>query len=289
MRTPRGRAWLALGLLGVAAAGCRADSPIESYPITGQILAVDAAQQQITIRHEDIPGLMPGMTMSFPVSSPELMTGREPGELVTGTLEVSDATGRLTALTRTGMAPLPDDANLTTLATGLLEVGDQVPDTAFIDQRDQRRSFSEWKGHYTLVTFIYTRCPLPNFCPLMDQNFATLQRAIGEDDLLRGRVKLVSISFDPDHDTPAVLAAWAAKRRADPDVWTFLTGDRITVDRFAARFGVGVIRVGDTTEITHNLRTALIDPELEVAAIYSGNEWTPGEVLADLRAALRHP
>lgn len=280
----------AAAALLVLTAACGGAEPAKQYPLRGQVLAVNVEQQQLTVRHEDIPGLMPGMTMSFPVVSADLLEGREPGELIVATLEVSDALGQLVTIARTGMAPLPDDAHLTTLAAGLLEVGDEVPDAAFIDAQDARRSFAEWKGHYTLVTFIYTQCPLPNFCPLMDQNFATIQRAVAEDDALRGQVKLVSISFDPDHDTPAVLAEHAARRRADPAVWSFLTGDRVTVDRFAARFGVGVIRPTDgAREITHNLRTTLLDPDQRVAAIYSGSDWTPSAVLADLRRALRRP
>jgi protein SCO1/2 len=172
------------------------------------------------------------------------------------------------------------------MASGLLEVGDPVPDAAFIDQRDQRRSFAEWHGSLTLVTFIYTRCPLPTFCPLMDQNFATLQGALAEDPRLAGQVQLVSVTFDPAHDTPEVLAAHAAKRRADPDVWTFLTGDQTTIERFAGRFGVGVLREDDSAEIAHNLRTTLIDRDGRVRKVFSGSDWTPGAVLADLRAAL---
>jgi protein SCO1/2 len=115
-----------------------------------------------------------------------------------------------------------------------------------------------------------------------------IQRAVAEDARLAGRVKLVSISFDPDYDTPAVLAAHAARYEADPDVWTFLTGDRITVDRTAARFGVGVVRPADgSDEITHTLRTVLIAADGTVAKIYAGNEWTPETAIADLRAAVR--
>lgn len=276
---------IALLLVVVA---CRTAEPPREYPIEGQILAVHADRGEITIRHEDIPGLMPGMTMTFPVSEPGLMADREPGDLVQGTLAVGADLGRLTALTKTGSAPLPADSNAAALAAGLLDVGDPVPDAAFIDQDDRRRSLSEWTGTPTLVTFIYTRCPLPNFCPLMDRNFATIQRAIAEDEQLAGRVKLISISFDPDYDTPATLAAHAAKLQADPDVWTFLTGDRVTVDRIAARFGVGVVRPTDgSEEITHTLRTALIAADGTVAKIYAGNGWTPDAVIADLRAALR--
>jgi protein SCO1/2 len=135
------------------------------------------------------------------------------------------------------------------------------------------------------VTFIYTRGPLPTFCPLMDQNFATIQEAVAEDPALAGQVKLVSITFDPEHDTPEVLAAHAEKRHADPDVWTFLTGDQATIDRFAGRFGVGVLRQTEAADIQHNLRTTLVGRDGRVLKVYSGSDWTPGAVLADLRAA----
>ena len=271
-------------------AGCTPDAPPRRYPLHGQVLAVDADRDQVTIRHQDIPGLMPAMTMSFPVASPALLDGLVAGDLVTGVLEVTDALGVMTELVTTGTAPLPTDINSLTLATGLLDIGDDLPDTALIDQDDRRRSLAEWQGTPTLMTFIYTRCPLPNFCPLMDQNFRMIQRAAREDPELDGRIRLISISFDPDHDTPAVLADHAASLGADPDVWTFLTGDRITVDRVAAKLGVGVIRGPDANaEITHNLRTILVGADGRIAEIYSGNEWIPSTVLADLRAAVRTP
>ena len=274
-----------LALASAVASACAQAPQAKDYPLTGQILAVHPEQQQLTIKHADIPGYMPGMTMSFPVATPALMAGREAGELVTATLSVTDAIGRLTAITRTGMAPLPQNTNEIAMATGILGIGDAVPDAAFLDQADKRRSFSEWKGTLTVVTFSYTRCPLPTFCPLMDQNFATLQQAIAEDPTLKGKVKLVTISFDP-MDTPAVLAAHAKLRKADPAVWTFLTGDKVTVDRFAGRFGVGVItNPQNPTDITHNLRTALIDVDGRVKRLYSGSDWTPGVALADLRDA----
>jgi protein SCO1/2 len=274
----------------VAGAACRSAEPARQYPIAGQVLAVHADRGEITIRHGDIEGLMPAMTMSFPVADPALLEGRQPGDLVAGTLEVSDALGRLIALTKTGTAPLPETTNAATLASELLAVGDAVPDAALIDQFDARRSLSDWFGTPTLVTFIYTRCPLPNFCPLMDRNFATIQGRILEDPALRGRVKLLSISIDPEHDTPAVLTAHADTLGADPDVWTFLTGDRVTIDRVAGRFGVGVMREGSADgAITHNLRTVLLGADGRVAAIYSGSEWTPARALSDLGAAVRHP
>jgi protein SCO1/2 len=276
----------ALCLLTAVAACQQPAPPARRYPIQGQILAVDTAKQAITIRHDDIPDFMPGMTMTFPVVTPTELEGRVVGEIVAGTLEVSDSQGRLTGLRHVGSAALPANVNQLAMATELLEVGAEVPDAAFVDQADRRRSFAEWRGSVTVVTFIYTSCPLPNYCPLMDQNFATLQGAIAEDAALRGRVKLMSISIDPARDTPAVLAAHAARRKTDAEVWTWLTGDPVTIDKFAGRFGVGILRPDNATEINHNLRTAIVDRAGRVQTIYSGNEWTPGQLLSDLRRAV---
>ena len=188
------------------------------------------------------------------------------------------------------MGELPANTNEAALASGVLDVGDPLPDAALVDQADRRRSLGEWRGTAVLITFVFTRCPLPTFCPLMDQNFATIERSVAEDPALQGRVRLISITLDPDHDTPAVLAAHAEKRRADPAVWTFLTGDRVTIDRLAGRFGVGVLRNPATpADITHNLRTVLAGADSRVVRIYTGNEWTTGTVLNDLRSVVREP
>lgn len=265
-----------------------AASTAKRYAISGQILVVNTAKQSLSIKHNDIVGFMPAMTMTFQVARPDLMQGREPGELIVGTLEVDDASGKLVEITRTGTAPLPERGS--SMAANMLDLGDTVPDAALIDQQDRRRAFSEWRGKPTLMTFIYTRCPLPNFCPLMDKNFVAIQRQLAKDPSLKGKIQLVSVSFDPEHDTPAVLRAHAAKLGADPAVWTFLTADAVTVDRFAAKFGVSVAREGGAPgEITHNLRTVLIDADGRILRIYTGSEWTVAVAMADLSAAAAPP
>jgi protein SCO1/2 len=253
------------------------------------VLSIQPEKQQVTIKHDDIEGLMPGMTMSFPVATPELLKGREAGELVDATLELTAGIGRLTRIQRTGFSPLPTDSNAAAIAGNLLEAGDELPDAAFIDQDDRRRSIAQWRGSVTVLTFIYTRCPLPNFCPLMDRHFVALQDAIRNDASLNGKVKLITLSFDPEFDTPAVLAAHAKKLKADPAVWTFLTGDRATMDRFAGSLGVGLVRPAGAQEITHNLRTTLVGADGRIVKVYSGNEWTPAKAIEDIRAAVRVP
>jgi protein SCO1/2 len=225
------------------------------------------------------------MTMTFDVATASDLAERVPGELVTATLEVSATSSRLLDIKHAGSAPLPANTNEVALLD-LLEVGDVVPDAALIDQNDRRRSLSEWNGTTTLVSLTYTTCPLPNFCPLMDRNLAALQERIAGDAALAGRVRLISITIDPAHDTPAVLADHAARLKADPAVWTFLTGDARTVDKVAGTFGVGIVRPDEPGEIKHNLRTTLVGKNGHVRAIYSGNEWTPESILGDIRASV---
>jgi protein SCO1/2 len=276
-----------LALIVGAACGQPPKPAPKRYPIKGQVLGIVAERQEITLKHDDIPNFMPAMTMNYAVGTPALLKDRKPGELISGTLEVADAIGTLVEITHVGDAPLPATNNSAALAEGLLVDGDAVPDVALIDQSDKRRSFSEWKGALTLVTFIYTSCPVANFCPLMDQNFSTIQRTVVEDPTLKGQVRLVSVSFDPKRDTPAVLAKHATLRRADPSIWTFLTGDEVTISRFVARFGVGIVASDEPGQIIHNLRTALIGKDGTIIKFYTGNDWTPGAVMADMRAALK--
>ena len=288
-RRPRAIAAFALAavtlLLLLAGSACTKRPETKQYPLRGQILGVNRDKQEITIKHEDIPGLMPGMTRSFPVADPALLSGREPGEVVEATLEVTNAVAKLTAIVRTGTAPLPAGTNAAAMAGAVLGVGDPVPDAAFIDQANARRSIAQWRGSVMIITFVYARCPLPNFCPLMNQNFAKIQKAVLDDVSLRDRVKLVTISFDPEHDTPAVLADEAKRYGADPRVWTFLTGDQATTDRFAAVMGVGLTREAD--QIVHNLRTIVVDASGKIAAIFSGNEWTIASVMDGVRSAAK--
>jgi len=274
-------------LVLVASCSRAADpAPTVRYELTGQILAINTDTRQITVKHDDIEGLMPAMTMTFPVAVDQDLRERIPGDVIKATLEVTDAQGRLLNVEKIGSAPLPANTNEVALAGGVLEAGDMVPDAALIDQADRRRSLSEWLGTPTLVGFVYTTCPLPNFCPLIDRQFATIQREVAADPRLAGQVRLLSISIDPAHDTPAVLADHATRLEADAAVWTFLTGDAATVDRVAGRYGVGITRPEAPGEIAHNLRTTLVGRDGRVRAIYTGNDWTTATVMEDLRAAV---
>jgi protein SCO1/2 len=275
------RVSLLLAVLACAAACSRA----REYELRGQVLAVDKERQQLTVKHEDIVGFMPAMTMPFRVEDREQLEPRVPGELIRATLVVGDREVHLEDVERTGEAPLTEAPPPGTF--DLLEPGEAVPDEPFVDQSGTSRRLSDWRGKAVAVTFIYTRCPLPDFCPRMDQHFSAVQKEVAGDPALRGRVHLVSISFDPDFDRPNVLKAHAARAGADGETWSFVTGARDDIDRFASRCGVSIIREDRTAqESVHNLSTAVSDRRGRRVKVFSGNDWTPAELLHELRASV---
>ncbi len=283
---------LCLSLAAAIAAGCARSSDHREYTLQGQVLAVAANRQQATINHEEVKGFMPAMTMPYRVRDPKLLDGIAPGDLINARLVVVTNDAYLSEVRKVGEAPLPPPPQAAAPAASpgleLLKPGDPVPDATFVDQDGHKRSFRAFRGSPVLVTFIYTKCPMPTFCPLMDQHFAVIQKQLKDDPALKGRVRLVSVSFDPTVDTPPVLKDHARTLGADPRVWTFLTGDREEIDRFALRFGVSVVRApNDPRDITHNLRTAIIDGDGRLVKVYTGNEWTPDQALADLAPVVK--
>jgi protein SCO1/2 len=252
----------------------------------GVVVSVDVAKQEITIQHDDIPHFMPGMTMAFKVRDVRLLDGRVPGDVVRGTLVVENTQAHVRTLERIGSAPVPA-AVRTSAEADTLAPGADVPDARFFDGQGNTRRLSDWRGQALAVSFIYTRCPLPNFCPLMDQHFKAVQAVVLREPDLRGRTRLLSVSFDPAHDVPKVLAARAGQLGADPAVWSYLTGEREEIARFAAHFGVSIMPPDpETPEIVHNLRTAVIDPAGRLSTILRGSDWTPTELVAELRKAI---
>ncbi len=284
--TPRWRRVALAVLLAAATAACGGRTDRFEYTLQGQVLSIEESRLQANIKHEEIPGLMPAMTMPYQVRDAAEFEGLAPGDLLTATLIVESNDAYLTDVQRVGEAPLEQPAQPAPSARSgfeMLQPGEQVPDVTFVDQEGRERTFSSFAGSTLVVTFIYTRCPMPTFCPLLDRHFVEMQKQL-ETDATLANVHLVTISFDPVTDTPPVLKAHAETLGANPARWTFLTGDRDEVDRFAMRFGVSLIREGiDAREITHNLRTAIVSPQGRLVKAYTGNEWTPDEVVADLR------
>jgi protein SCO1/2 len=271
------------------AAGCSKAPEQRTFTLQGQVQSLDAAHKLVIVKHEEIKGFMPAMTMPYEVAEASAMNGLAPGDLINAKLVVFSNGAHLTDIRKVGTAPLEkppaDVPNPPTAASGfeLLKPGEAVPDGKFLDQDGKATTFAAFKGSPVAMTFIYTRCPLPTFCPLMDRHFVTLQQTLKADPALKN-ARLVTVSFDPTTDTPAVLKKHANSLNADLARWTFLTGDRDDVDQFAARFGVSVSRaLNDARDITHNLRTAVIGADGKLVKVYTGNDWSPDQVLADLK------
>jgi len=271
-------------------AACGGGTKTQQYAVEGQIIGTAPQRREVTLAHKDIPNFMPAMTMAYFVKDAKELDGIAAGDLVTATLVLRGSEIYLQNVRKTGHRELPPDARPSKVMD-VMQPGDTVPDDPLVDQAGVPRTLSQWRGKVLAVTFIYTRCPLPDFCPLMDRHFAEVQRRIATDDTLRGlrgNVQLVTVSFDPEHDTPDVLMAHAAAVKADLRTWAFLTGTTDAVDHVAERFGVSVIKESDPAKtITHSLRTAVVDRQGRVTTIYTGNEWTPDQLIDALVHALK--
>ncbi len=256
----------------------------QTYTGEGRVAGIKDDGHTLVVEHEKIPGYMPPMIMPLPVADTSMTASLETGDAIQFRLAVSDDNARIV-----GLQSLPDTAVARSPArtttpieregtegAQMLRTGDRVPaDLALTSQAGEAVQFGNYRGRTLVLTFIYTRCPLPNYCPLMSKQFATLQPQLRErygDD-----VQLLSISFDPAYDTPNVLRDYAARYTDRLDTWTFATGDSTQVQRATELFGV-FTKTTDGDEITHNLTTALIGPEGRVQRLWRGNDWTPEDV-----------
>ena len=268
-----------LAVLGLLVLGCRPAPEGRRYALTGQVLAVHAERDEVLLRHDDIPGFMPAMVMPFTVRERRLLAGLRPGELVEGVLVVGESTAFLEALAKTGFRPLPPETARGPAPEGSLAPGDPVPDLSLVDSEGRKRRLSDWRGRPLAVTFIFTRCPLPEFCPALDKRFAELQDLVRADPALLRSALLLSISFDPAFDAPEVLRNHSRRLGADPALWVFASGAAADVDAFGGAFGLSLVR---DSAITHNLRTAVIDPSGRLVKVYRGSDWAPRDVARDL-------
>jgi protein SCO1/2 len=267
----------------LAAASC---SSAKTYEMRGQILGVNRDKMEILVKHEEIPGLMDAMTMPWKVKDVNMLDNIGPGDLITSEIVVDNNQGVVTKITKLGTAKpdVPAPAGPAQPGDKYLMPGDTVPNQGLIDQDGRARDFNSIRGDRPMaITFIYTQCPIPTFCPAMDRQFAEAQALI-KDKHLEGTTALLSVSFDPKHDTPAVLKAHARKLGADPNVWTFATGDRDEIDRFASSLLLTLVRgeAANPDEIGHTLRTTVVDKSGKIVKSYSGADWTPAQLVSDL-------
>jgi len=255
------------------------------YELKGKVVSVDRAKGEATVAHEDIPGYMSAMTMDFPVRDAEALKAMEVGDGVQADLVVTDDAYWLDRIAITKVYQR-DGAPVTQVQTaGPTEPqpGAEIPDVKLVNQDGRPFNTRQLKGRALVVTFIYTRCPLPDQCPLMSANFAQLNAALGADAELRKKARLLSVTLDPEFDKPEVLRSYAATYAGGRfDDWDFATGDPADVRRFAEFFGL--IYKAEGNQVVHSLRTAVVGADGRLIKIYRGNEWKPEEILNELKA-----
>jgi protein SCO1 len=257
------------------------------FHLKGKIISIDTAGNSVTIDHEAIPGFMEAMTMPYPVRSGRALAGLSPGDEITADVVVPDGgvaylENIVVTKKSSGTAPAP---------TGALhhpEPGEKVPDFALINQDGKRVHISSFRGSALIVTFIYTRCPFPDYCPLVTENFAKIYAATRKDVSPKSNVRLLSVSFDPEHDTPPVLRKYAETFKGTAggkifDRWEFAAAPRDQLKEITGFFGL--YYSGSDNQIVHSMSTTVISPNGTVYKWYFNNDWKPADLVADAAAS----
>ena len=254
--------------------------PEQRYQIKGTVVSVDKRGATVTISHEEIPGYMEAMAMPFKLKDERFLSGMAEGDRVQATLVVAGLKSWLEDVVVTRETVDQSDIR-SPQARAEAKPGDEVPDFKLIDQDGKHITLHQYRGKTLVLTFIYTRCPLPDYCPLMTDNFSEIQKLLKADAALYERTHLLSISVDPEYDTPKVLREYAARHSADTTQWEFATGGKDQVKQVATYFGMQYWR--DQDQVVHSLRTAIIGADGKLLKLYHGNEWKPQEIVSELR------
>ncbi|HEX2918215.1 MAG TPA: SCO family protein [Edaphobacter sp.] len=286
-----------LGLSGIGFVGCQKSTPrtsvqqgaAKTFSLRGKIISTDATH--VTLAHEAIPGFMEAMTMPYKLKDPIIVSELHPGDTITATLHVVQDEG--------GYHDAEID-NIVVVAQArpdykpakqyhVPQAGDPVPDFHLVNQNGRTIQLDQFRGKVLVATFIYTRCPLEDYCPRMTHNFAEIDKTLAKDAALYKRTHLLSISFDPKYDTPSVLKSYGESYMGRDTKgafahWDFAVPPANELDKVLEFFGVGVTP-GENQTLTHSLSTAVIGKDGKITAWYPSNDWTPEEVVEAIKKA----
>lgn len=268
---------------------------IKRYEMKGRVVSVDAANKTASIDHEEIPGFMEAMTMDFPIKEDHVFEELKPGVEIQAELVVDNTADPSHWLEKIAIISAPAPGEPTPEVKEPDQIGKQVPDFSLTDQDGKKIKFSDLKGKATAVTFIYRQCPLPEFCIKMSRNFSDAARQIIEDPEMKENVRLLSISFDPEHDTPEKLKQYGIGYLGnDADegfkVWQLAVGPDKEIRKVADFFGLKYTKTdNEQSRFDHTLVTAVISPEGKVVNMLAGSRWTVDDLIGDLKAASAKP
>jgi protein SCO1/2 len=267
-------------LAAVIVPSCSPQGPQQRYELKGKVVMVDKKDQTVTVAHDAIPGYMDAMTMPFKLKDERLLRDMADGDRLQATLVVAGLRSWLEDVVI--IRETADSTGLSKSGTWTEpKQGDEVPDFTLVNQAGKRLRFRDYQASAVLVTFIYTRCPLPDYCPLMTDNFSEVLAALKSEPEKYVRTHLLSITLDPEYDSPKILSEYAAAHSADTDRWDFATGTKDEIKKIATYFGLQYWSERD--QVIHSLRTAIIGSDGRLLKLFRGNEWKPDEILAELR------
>jgi len=286
MRAQRFMAGFAALSIVLAMAACQTQKPLpqQRFDLQGKVVAVNKSEGTVRLAHEAIPGYMAAMTMDYPIKDQWAFGVLKPGQTVHATLVVASDKAWLEGIVITEEAKAETNS-LASAESAHNPLGEELPDFPLVNQDGKRIHLQQYRGKALLLTFIYTRCPLPNYCPLMSKNFAQILEQVRSDAALSPATRLLSISIDAEYDKPAVLRAYGRECAGNSppfDHWEFASGSPEQVRKVAEFFGLKYWT--ENGQIVHALVTALIGPDGKVKQLYRGNDWQPAQIVAELRA-----
>lgn len=264
-----------------------ADAQARHYPVRGKIVTVDTVHKEIVLDAAEIPGFMEAMTMPYKLKNPSIISELHPGDSITATLIATDSSDLLDQIVIIAQAK-PDYKP--SYFYHPIQPGDKVPDFKFLNQSNRQIRLAQFRGKVLLLTFIYTRCPVAAFCPRISHNFAQIDKMLAQDPKLYAKTHLLSVSFDPEYDTPAVLRSYGGSYTGQYTKetfahWDFAAPSKAELPSVLQFFDVGATPEKDHT-ITHSLSTLVIGPDGKVVKWYPTNEWTPEQIMNDVKQIL---
>jgi protein SCO1/2 len=264
--------------------------------VRGVVREVFPESKTIKIKHEEIPNYMPAMTMPFEVKDVKELAGLNPGDTVEFRMIVTEKEGWIDQIRKTNAAAIltiapetnPPARSAVRVVRDVqqLNAGDPLPNYTFTNELGQAMSIEQLRGKALAITFIFTRCPFPEFCPRMSNNFKEAYDKLTAMANGPTNWHLLTISFDVEFDTPAVLRGYAKQYNPDPAHWSFLTGALIDIDAITEHFGL-IFPRNDQGGFDHNMRTAVIDARGKVQEILAGNKWTSDELVQQIVKAAK--
>lgn len=261
------------------------------YQLKGKVVSVDLAKQKATIQHEKVEGFMDAMTMAFPVYDKDVLQTMSKDSEIKAELIVNGDGDYWLENVIISAAPTANQT-IPSLNDNFAQIDKEVPDFKLTNQDGKAISFKDFRGKALAITFIYSRCPLPEYCILMSRRFSDLAIQLNNSADLKDKVRLLSISFDPVTDTPETLKKYGIAYTKNPNydftLWQLATAPDADIRKMADFFGLRYeVDLSNKTIFNHSLRTVVIAPDGKVKKVFSGGDWTNDELLGEMEKTLK--